>query len=115
MGERRREAWVLKFRLIAARLHFVVRIKQIHTNMETTEQILENLYNSPCLVRIAEDWVEIFDGTNWRPVALSTCSSNAGIVTWILHFLEKSWFTTEHVEQFIMTIYNQFPELDKRK
>ncbi len=83
--------------------------------MPTNEEILDATFNSPRLVKIQGEFIQLFDGTDWRPIALRECGSDTGIVSWLLHFLVNDWFTKEHVEQFITTIYDRFPELDKRK
>ena len=96
------------------RLHYSVRKNKLN-KMKNNEEILHDIFNSPRLVRINGDYIELFDETDWRPIPLRECRSDAGIVAWLLHFLTKDWFTKQHVEQFISAVYDEFPELDKRK
>jgi len=79
--------------------------------MINSNKIIDDILNEPRVVRIAKGGVELFDGQNWRPIPLGNCSSNTGIVLTLRHFIDYNWFTTDHVNQLITTIHNQFPEL----
>lgn len=58
------------------------------------------------LVTYDADTGEILVSTGWglQPYAIPVerCASERQILSWVMHLLDKRWFTTDHVEPFIV-------------
>lgn len=67
------------------------------------------------LIRKTELSVDLFDGTNWYPIAWDECSTGKEIFDWVFQLLEKEWVTKDQIGYFLVAVFEKFPDLNPRR
>ena len=87
--------------------------QDVYADMKTAIKAASDKANS--LTKISTDQIELFDGGGWYPIEFSRCQTYPEILDWVLQLLEKTWIEKDHVEHFLLAVFDRFPELNPRK
>ncbi len=85
------------------------------SNFMSMEELFAEADSEPVLVRYStSEGVPSFDllvDDYWYEVEAKRCNTAAKLVDWLAHLCQKTWMTTDHVEQFIELAAIHYPKV----